>query len=132
MTAKHNSSPRRLVYGTAPYALRDGVVMDAESAARWGKASHAQTWGEFVRLMYNQGWDDFGADDDVTPEDPFDFEEWLNETWDVGPQEVAHDIAAVRIRQLQTERPDLVGAILLGGASPGGNINTIDGPLHQV
>ncbi len=45
----------------------------------------------------DQDWEDASIDDDVTPGDSFDFEEWLTETWDLGSQGVAHDIASTGI-----------------------------------
>jgi len=135
-TMTEADTPRTLVYGPATFAGHEGVVLDAETAERWGAASLTTTWGDFARAMYGMTWDEYAAeaevDDELSPDDAFDFSEWLGDTWETSPLEVAHDAAVGRVRELIAERPDELSGIGLGGASPGGNIDVFSGPLDQL
>ena len=128
---------RRLIYGPAQFRGYPGVVIDAETGARWAAATAARTWGEFVSTMYGEEWEDFVARNELERDgmgaaDPFNFEEWASETWDTGPESVAYDLAARRIAELKAEHPSGLSAVDQGGGSPGGNIDVISGPLDQL
>lgn len=129
-------TPRRLIYGPALFAGYEGVVLDAETAQRWGAASLTTTWGEFARAMYGTTWAEYAAevalDDEVSSDDAFDFSEWMGESLEMGPQEVASDHAAALVRELIAERSDELSGTGIGGASPGGNIDVFGGPLDEL
>lgn len=50
--------PRRLVYGPAEYAGYEGIIVDADAAARFGRAAQAETLGEYVAEFLGESWDD--------------------------------------------------------------------------
>jgi hypothetical protein len=129
-------TPRRLIYGPALFAGYEGVVLDAETAQRWGDGSLATTWGEFARTMYDMSWDEYVAevalDDELSADSAFEFSEWMTDTSEMSPQEVASNHAASQVRDLIAERPDELSGIGIGGASPGGNIDVFSGPLDQL
>lgn len=129
--------PRRLIFGPANFRGYDGVVIDAETGARWSEAVGAKTWSEFAKAMYAEDWASFvernGLEDEgVASSDPFSFEEWVSETWESGPEQVAFELAGQRIAELVAERRVELGEIRLGGGSPGGNIDAISGPIDQL
>ncbi|MDY0910089.1 hypothetical protein [Microbacterium sp. CFBP9034] len=132
-----SDAPRRLIYGPADFRGYDGVVIDADTGARWAAATAARTWGEFVSTMCGEDWEGFAARNELEHEgmdaaDPFNFEEWVSETWDAAPESVAYDLAARRIAELKAEHPSGLSGVEQGGGSPGGNIDVISGPLDQL
>lgn len=128
-------NPPQLVYGPSPLHEDEGIVVEAQVSARWDEASRATTWEEFVSAMYEQRWEEFIASDeenDRAPDDEFDIEEWLSETIEVSPQELAFDIGGGRIAEIVRAHPDELAQIRVGGASPGGNISVVAGPLSEL
>lgn len=128
---------QRLVFGLAPFRGDEAFVLDAETAARWRAASTATTWGEFVTSRWGVSWAEWegAADaeaDGVSPESAFDFAEYLSDSIDVGPQEIAFDIAYARLVELVVAHPNALTDVTLGGSSPGGNIDVISAPLEQL
>lgn len=132
-----SEEPRRLVYGPATYAGYEGIVVDAVAAARFGQLARATTLRDFVAAMYGGDWDQYRAvmddADPSSPNDAFDFAEWVG---DGGPHEypaeTACDAAVSLVARLVAE--DAVGlrGIRQGGGSPGGSMDAISGPLDQL
>ena len=129
-------SPRRLVYGPAKYAGYEGIIVDADAAARFGRAAQAETLGEYVAEFLGESWDDyvtreFGDDDAPTPEDAFEYAEWSAEMIEF-PSDIAWDVAAKRIAEIMTSHGTALDEIHSDGGSPGGNSASISGPLDQL
>lgn len=132
------NKPRRLVYGPAEYAGHEGIIVDADRAELFGRAQHAPTLGDYARDVLLTSWDDFLADegdadlvDTPSPEDPFDYSEWVNDAM-AYPPDTAWDTAARRVAQLVDTHHDELDKIRSGGGSPGGNMDAITGPLDQL
>ncbi|MFG6491267.1 hypothetical protein [Microbacterium sp. P03] len=131
--------PRRLVYGPATYAGFEGIVIDAEAAARFGTLSRATTLREFVAVIYDGDWEQFiafngDADKDAqSPDDHFDYEEWFSDG-NAGeyPADTAWDSASDVVMRLLGEDPEGLSEIECGGGSPGGNMDAVTGPLAQL
>lgn len=130
-------SPRRLVYGPAEYAGYDGIIVDAEAAARFGRAAQAATLGEYVAEFLGEPWDDYVAVefgdgmDAPSPGDAFYYAEWFNEVIEF-PTDTAWDVAAKRVAEIVASRGAELDGIRSGGGSPGGNSDSISGPLEQL
>lgn len=130
-------SPRRLVYGPAEYAGYDGIIVDAEAAARFGRAARSATLGEYVAEFLGESWDDYVAsefEDSATapsPTDPFDHAEWFSEVIE-SPADTAWDVAAKRVARILASRGADLDEIRSGGGSPGDNMDAISGPLDQL
>ncbi len=131
------SSPRRLVYGPAEYAGYEGIVVDADTAARFGRAAQAATLGEYVADFLGESWDDyvsreFGEDEEApTPQDAFGYAEWFAEVIEF-PSDIAWDVAAKRIAEITTSHGTDLDDIRSDGGSPGGNSASISGPVDQL
>ncbi|WP_431797017.1 hypothetical protein [Microbacterium kunmingense] len=130
-------SPRRLVYGPAEYAGYDGIIVDADAAARFGRAAQAATLGEYVAEFLGESWDDYVAVefgdvvDAPSPGDAFDYAEWFNEVIE-SPTDTAWDVAAKRVAEIVASRGAELDGIRSGGGSPGGNSDSISGPLEEL
>lgn len=137
----HDALPSiRLIYGTWPLQPHTGIVLDASAAVRFAAAADSTTLSEFARAFHDQSWpqyltawrDDHEPDDEApSPQDVFDYGEWLGETWHSTPQEIAAEAAGGSISRLVAEHPELAG-IKVGGASPGGHIDSIIGDLDAL
>lgn len=130
-------SPRRLVYGPAEYVGYAGIIVDADAAARFGRAAEAATLGEYVAEFLGESWDDYVAsefEDSATapsPTDPFDHAEWFSEVIE-SPADTAWDVAAKRVAEILASHGAELGEIRSGGGSPAGNMDAISGPLDQL
>lgn len=129
------SSPRRLVYGSAQYAGYEGIIVDADTAARFGRAAQAATLGEYVAGFLSESWDDYVTrefgDDAPTPDDAFEYAEWFNDVIEF-PSDIAWDVAAKRVAEITALHGNELDGIRSGGGSPGGNSASISGPLDQL
>lgn len=130
---------RRLIYGLLPWVSDEAVVMDAEVAARYAAAATASTAAEFRELFYQQSWEEYRAslreDGDEhlpSPDEPFNFGEWLSEASDLSPQEAAWDVAHLRVAEVMDAGSEIAQHIESGGGSPGGNMDAISGPLEAL
>lgn len=132
-----NKSTHRLVYGPAEYAGHDGIVVDADAAARFGRAAEAATLGDYVTEVLGESWDDYVASgfsdsaDAPSPEDPFDYSEWVNDVI-ACPADIAWDVAARRVAEAIALHAAKLADVRSGGGSPGGNMDAITGPLDQL
>lgn len=126
---------RRLVYGPATYAGHDGIIIDAESAERFGRAARSTTLGDYVADFLGESWEHYveseGGDHSASPQDPFDYSEWINDVMTF-PADAAWDVAAKRVAEIVEFRKADLADIRSGGGSPGGNMDAISGPLDQL
>lgn len=133
----NKKSPRRLVYGPAEYAGYAGIIVDADAAARFGRAAEAATLGEYVAEFLGESWDDYVAtefEDSTTapsPTDRFDHAEWFSEVIE-SPADTAWDVAAKRVAEILASHGAELDEIRSGGGSPAGNMDAISGPLDQL
>lgn len=133
----NKKSPRRLVYGSAEHAGYAGIIVDADAAARFGRAAEAATLGQYVAEFLGESWDDYVASefgdvaDAPSPDDLFDFAEWVNEVIEF-PTDTAWDVAAKRVAEVIASHGTTLDEIRSGGGSPGGNMDAISGPLEQL
>lgn len=126
----------RLVYGPAPYAGHDGIIVDAEAATRLGRAATATTLGEYVATFLESSWDayvaaEYDGAEAPSPDDVFDYAEWFDEVIEF-PADRACDIAAQRVAEIAASQRPALSGIRSGGGSPGGNMDAITGPLEQL
>lgn len=131
--------PLRLVYGTVQEGDIFGVVLDAELAAKYGAIVNATTLGEYVAAgEWNGDWEGYVEDcvsgDNPVPsrDDPFDAGEWREGYGGQFPEEVGWERGSKVVERLVSEDPNGLNKISSGGASPSGNISSIDGPLDQL
>lgn len=130
-----------LVYGPAQWAGYDGVILDAEEAARIQDMSRVSTLGEHAQLI-GEPWDEYRDElierldeedeSEPSPDDPFDFDEWFNNEFRTWPEGEAWRVAHRRVDELRASDPTLAQALDSGGGSPGGSIDVICGPLEAL
>lgn len=136
--ASSTEPPRRLVYGPATYAGYEGIIVDAAAAARLGALARATTLREFVAVMHDGDWERYvagegGEEEALAPDDPFDFSAWFSDgNVNEYPADTAWDVASAVVARLVAEDETGLDGIRIGGGSPGGNIDTISGPLGQL
>lgn len=125
---------RTLAYGPSPFDPTIGTIVEVRLARRWAAMANATTIGEFVAAHGQCSWTQYveSSYDDVSPADPFNFEEWLTEHTGDSPQTLAFDIAAATISAIIDERPGDFDGVTLGGASPAGHSDSISGPMDQL
>ncbi len=131
----------RLVYGPAPWAGYEGVVLDAEEATRIQNLSRISTLGEHAQFV-GEPWNEYrdeliehlDEDDESepSPDDPFDFDAWFNGEFRTWPEDEAWSVAHHRVDELTAADPTLGHDLESGGGSPGGNVAVICGPLEAL
>lgn len=125
---------RVLAFGPSPFDPHVGTIVDVEFAGRWRALARAATMRDFVEAHVGWSWEQYVAEtgEELLPSDPYDFEEWLLDHSGDTPETVGFDIAAATVEALIADHPRDFDAIVVGGGSPGGNPDSIQGPLEQL